>query len=731
MKGFQHLKQQLLPLFKGLPIIVLVFLGFLFAAKKIINYTPNVYQTMAKIKLDDQKYGMSNNNLYSDFDLFSTENKITAEVEVLKSPLLIEKALDSIQLDVVIYRKGKFKNTMLYNDSPLLVSYAFTNEALYEECFTIHVLSESDLELIIGDPKNGRKVSGVFGTSLVVDGGQVTIEKNTELLAKRTIDLIGDYEVKFYTKVALINYLSERLDVKAVDKEIAVLRVVFKEEHAQKAADFTNTLCRAYLNDYVVTKSNAANQAVNFIDEKLDEVSQKLNRAERDLESFKKTNNVVNTTQETETGLREISKLNVQLINLETTALSMQQALEAISEDKDLDISAVKFGFGDLLMTELVKKYKNLQEERYETLSKYKEDSENVKLVEAKILEVKKYLRQAIKQNLIDIEVQRNSLELQVQESSRMFENLPTREKNHQILEREFQLQEEVYNFLSQKRIEANIASSAMISFHRIIQKAEVPTHPVSPNKVLITFLMGLVGLIIGIGFIYIRRFAKAKIMTRDDIEKLTSLPVLNVIRKQNTGYDFTQLAKALILKDLVHKNQAISINSTLGGEGKTYVSKYLSSSLVNMGYTVCHLSIHSEAPYSTEVSIPESVDKKVVNYAMQTLQDDVLNQLKTNFDFVVIDSVSAAKDITGIEIMKQSDVSLYLIRANYTGHSYAPYAEILMDEYRIHNLHLVLNDAHVATNYTGSFVGSRFQKNSKPKGLINRIKYYYQTYLN
>ena len=728
MNGFQHIKRQLLPLIKGLPIVILIFLAFLFAAKKIISYSPNMYQTIAKIKLDDQKYGMSHNNLYSDFDVFSTENKISAEAEVLKSPILIEKALDSMPLDVVIYRKGKLKNTMLYNDSPLLITYDFNDDKLYNQEYEISVISETNFELSI---KNGESVnvkSGGFGTPIDLNDGQILILKNDPLMSKRSIDLLGNYVVKFYSKKALIADLSSRLDVKAVDKEIAILRIVFKEEHPQKAADFVNRLCQAYLDDYVITKSNAANQTANFIEDKLNEVSNKLNAAERNLENFKKENGVVNTTQETETGLREISKLNIQLINLETTELSMKQALKAISEDQALDFSAVKFGFGDLLMTELVKKYRNLQDERHETLLKYKAGSEEVNLVETKILEVKTYLRQAIEQNLLDIDAQRASLDLQVQESSKMFDNLPTREKKHQILEREFRLQEDVYNFLSQKRIEASIASSAMISFHRIIQKAEVSNQPVSPNRVLVTFVMGLFGLIVGIGFIYVKRYIKARVMTRNDVEKLTTLPVLNVIRKGNKHYDFKQLAKGILLKKLVSKHQVISINSTLKSEGKTYVTEHLAKAMANEGYAVCVLKIEDDT--SETNTHYEPIPNNVVEVKAKSFRSELVVQLKQQFDFVLIDSMPTAIDITGIEIMAASDLNLYIVRANHTRHSYVSYAEILKEEYELPNILLLLNDAHIATNYTGNFVGSRFQKTEKPRGFVSLAKYYYQTYL-
>ncbi|MFK8039675.1 MAG: exopolysaccharide transport family protein [Crocinitomicaceae bacterium] len=725
MDGFQNLKQQLLPLFKGLPLVVGIFLVFLFAAKKIVSYSPNVYQTIAKIKLDDQKHGMSNNNLFGDFDVFSMENKIIAEAEVLKSPLLIQKALDSISLDVIIYRKGRLKNTMLYDDSPISVTYEAMNNDFYNSNLNIHFTNETSFEVSVGEEDNSEKITASFDTKILLPNGNIIVTKNEEIIKARSLELIADYEINILSEQQLVNYISQKLDVKAVDKEMPILRIVFKEQHPQKAADFTNVLCQTYLQDYITAKSNAANLTVKFIDEKLKEIGRKLKSSELNLEKFKQNNGVVNTTQETETGLREISKLKIQLINLESSEIAIKQVLFSIDKEKTLDLSAVKFGFGDLLMTELVKKYKNLQDAREEALLKFTSDSEEVRLIDGKILDLKDYLKQAIKQNLIDIEIQRGYLELQVLESSRMFDELPTREKNHQILEREFHLQEEVYNFLSQKKIEASIAASAMITFHRIIQRAEVPSKPTSPNKVLITFVMGLLGLIIGISFIFLKRSARGKVFAKSDIEKLTTLPVLNVIRKSNKGHDFEQLSKAILLKKLVSKNQVISVNSTLNDEGKTYVSKYLAETMAGLDFSVCLLNINRKT-----VALPKPINGVVTNYSLAKFDNKIINTLKETFDFVIIDSVSTSIDITGVEAMAAADLNLYLIRANQTHQNYVSYPEILKEEYDLKNLFLILNDAHSATNYSGNFIGSKFQQANKPKGLVSRVKYYYQTYI-
>ena len=76
MNELQSIKRQLLPLLKGMPFIVVVFLAALFLANRFVNYTVPRYKSTARIKLDDQTVGISNNNLYKDFDVLARQTRL-------------------------------------------------------------------------------------------------------------------------------------------------------------------------------------------------------------------------------------------------------------------------------------------------------------------------------------------------------------------------------------------------------------------------------------------------------------------------------------------------------------------------------------------------------------------------------------------------------------------------------------------------------------------------------
>tara|TARA_B100000809_G_scaffold185304_1_gene183384 strand:- start:4931 stop:7183 length:2253 start_codon:yes stop_codon:yes gene_type:complete len=750
MASIQNIKKQLLPLIKGSPIIIVVFLLSVFIAKKIIQYTPTTYLSIAKIKLDNQKYGFSNSSLYKDFDVFTAEDMIQTEAEILGSDLIIKKALEKVDFSTVIKRVGSIKEALLYNNSPFKIHHEFIDDELLDQPLSL-VINENSLKLTYHHSGEAILFSGGFDLPFNINGNEITITKRDSIVQLKNLELNGIYSFIIYSEEGLINKTKAQLDVKAIDKEMSILRVVFKDEVPQKSADFNNALCESYIEDYIGMKSYAANKTVEFIDLKLTEVGKDLALAESELEVYKMNNNVVNTRQETETGLRQLSGLETDLINAQINERAIIE-LEAYIKSGDYFVeTALQVGFVDLLLTELIKKLKILSDEKQDLLIKYEEESDQVKAINYKIDEIKKYVREAIETNKREATSRRKKLEAELAIMSRKFDHIPSREKNLQVLKREFILQESVYNFLSQKRIEAFIASTSTTSFHRIIQPAYIPKLPASPNKTLITFVCGLLGLILGITFVYLRQFARAKVLDKADLERNSEIPVAGIIRniKNKMDGEYITLSKSLLLKKTLKVNQIVVVSSSLSREGKTVSAEKLANALMALGHKVCLVDVD---PINYDLTNSGALVKEFNNVTTKDydknglivttqhnenlLEEDFslfqlkLEELRVNFDFVILDTSPTAISINPVQLMKLADLTLYTIRVNFTPISYISNADLLAEEYQLSNIHFLLTNAHKASNYNGNLIGSRFTQKARKKGFINRIKQYINYYL-
>ena len=119
------------PFLRGFPLIVLAMVIAVLIAKKYLNYVTPMYESTAKLKLADVNEGVPSSNLFKDFDVFTSANKIAAEIEVLKSSVLLTKTFNTIDFGTEIYRVGKIKKIELYHDSPVTINSTLNHLKAY------------------------------------------------------------------------------------------------------------------------------------------------------------------------------------------------------------------------------------------------------------------------------------------------------------------------------------------------------------------------------------------------------------------------------------------------------------------------------------------------------------------------------------------------------------------------------------------------------------------------
>ena len=86
------------------------------------------------------------------------------------------------------------------------------------------------------------------------------------------------------------------LDVVSVDKDVAVIRINFRSAVPEKASLFVNKLAEMYILDYIETKYKAAETTVIFLENQIDDVSERLSSTESSIENYRDNKNIINIT---------------------------------------------------------------------------------------------------------------------------------------------------------------------------------------------------------------------------------------------------------------------------------------------------------------------------------------------------------------------------------------------------------------------------------------------------
>jgi uncharacterized protein involved in exopolysaccharide biosynthesis len=685
------------PLLRGFPIIFLVMLLSFLLAEKYLEYVTPMYESTSKLKLADNQDGVPRINTFKNLDLFTSTNKVATEIEVLKSSNLIEQALKELPFNTEIYRKGKFKSVELFNNSPFSIKLLIKSDVLYDKRFTINVLSLKKFILI--DPITNIETPGIFGKSLKVKGGILLVELNRQLIRfKKEIKIIDSYEFEFLSNQKLISKINQNLDISSVDRDVPVVRINFKSTVPEKTALFVNKLAETYIKDYVQTKYRDANATVNFINAEIVKSSNKLKLSENNLQNYRMQNNIINMTQESETDLRRIAQLKIQQTNVKMSldAIKNLNRYVASGQDSFLELAPNFEAFTDLLSTELVKNMKKLQADKKDLLLVYTPDNEKVKAVEDKLKDLIDYQIESIKNSQRDLQIKYNALSRDISELENVFIGFPEKEKNLEILNREFNLNENAYNTLNQKRIEAEIAKSARIIFHRVITLGMVPDKPFFPIRSVILIVSVLIGMFSSICIIYLVHFAKAKVNDIYTIEKNSSIPIATttpyLLSEESIKINFLKDAVQMELKGIIEDKCILAISSFDDPNEHFFHVKHLLEALHIQKRKILIIDATGKLKnIIANIDYADYSDLKYLTYTKIALENDIKEKAK-NYDLTVINNQSIKEDRLAMFFMKVATQNLFVLDSKKTTKKTILKMELIKEEYHLNTLWFILN---------------------------------------
>jgi uncharacterized protein involved in exopolysaccharide biosynthesis len=679
------------PFLRGLPFIIMSLVLGILIARKYLTYVTPMYESTVKIKLADLTQGLPNNNLFKDFDVFASSNKIAAEIELMTSSSLLAKTTDVLHFNGELYRVGDVMVQELYMDAPIKVTPISLTYYL-DTKISIEVISDSTFKVTAPDED---PISGRFRDTVYLSNGSILIYKNQQLLAEKpNTDLIDQYEYTQMSSEKLIEKIKKNLDVVPADKDVPVISMIYKSAIPQKSADFVNQLAKSYIEDYIESKYTAAETTVRFLDDRIQQVSIDLSTSENLIEDYKNNKGIVNLRQESETDLRKIAQQKMQLTNIKISLEAMQELEDNLrNNNKDFLLKAPNFQtYTDLLSTELLKKVKNLQAERRDLLLIFTPNDTRVKVIEDKLDDLIVYLIEGVTNSKRNQRTQYLQLKAEIEEAQRVFDGFASKQKDLNVMNRDFNIYESSYNFLNEKRIEAEIAKAAKISFHRIISPATPSKKPVSPNHIVIIIISGLLALIGSIALIYIVHAIKGKVNDLETIETQCAIPVAIktpfILSQEEMDKHFLKEAIQLELKGFTDQGNRICISSQTNKEGRQFHTSGLAKAFRKQGRKIMVLDFQDTLKNEFATSMSDEAYRSMSKIDLESL----ISTMTTDYDLVLIDNEEMQQEQIGLLLMSIATHNLYVIDSRETPASHIIEVDLTREEYDIPKLSFVLN---------------------------------------
>ena len=729
------------------------------AAYLFIRYTTPQYSISALLMIKDKKDSNTpvKNERFSDFNESSASKNIDNEIIILKSVSLMQKALANLSLYTSYYAKGRVRNQEIYqSELPFKLIIDKLDSTAFDKTATIYLKSGNSFDLEEGK----QRATYQFGQLIHKPYGSFTVVAATDQLPTK---MVKPVIIVFHDIRKLANDYSKKLTVTAVNKQASILTLNMTDAVPGKGKDIINKLIEIYDKDAVEDKNSIASNTISFIDERLKYLGAEVSNVEKKVEEFKQKNSVADVTSQIHQSLEEASGYNKQVSEYSVQIDVLESIEKYVSQSANQQqLIPGTLNVQDPTLSGLISKFNELQLDRERMLRTAQESNPVVVSMTEQIANLRVNILknlESLKNNLL---VSRKNSQFKSGQFGSRIQQVPTIERGLEEISRQQDLKRALYLYLLQKREEAALALAATVSNSRVIDPATASEYPISPQKPAVLFISLLLGLGLPFAFVYLKEMMNDKVQLRRDVEWTTNAPILGelmhnkskeavVISKDNltplaemfrlirTNFQFATAGKT---------NKVILVTSSMSGEGKTFFSLNLGSSLVLTDKTV--VVINMDLRKSTVSASDEPVHKGITDYLISdavSVQDIIqpsrdvpglyvinsgllppnpaelmmsakvpklLNILKESFDHIIIDSAPVGQVADAFTLSPYIDATIYLVRYNFTYKSQIETINRLVADNRLNRVMLVLNDAKKSNSYSYGYGYGDMERKSK-----------------
>ncbi|MDO9579811.1 MAG: GNVR domain-containing protein, partial [Bacteroidales bacterium] len=574
-------------------------LGFV-GAYIYYKFTKPLYSVSAYILVQEKSSGIDMKNLFSG-TLDQSNNNIFNQIEIINSYYIINKTLLNLNWRTSWYKKDMLIWKGIYKQEPFDVQEAqnFVNPkgiAIYitpnsDDVYTVSVNGKLRYNNVITDVKFEEK--GTFDLPFVNKYFNFTLLKKVNNYD--TPD--GQYYFVFNDlKDATLAYMN-KVKASLKNPKTDIIQLLIEGEEPVKEGEFINELIKVYIESKINLQNEVQRRSLDFINGQLTGISDSLNAAGTKFTEFRSKNKiydlgtegtlVMNILKEIES---EGAKSQMQLDYFQ----NLLKYLNNISDSKKI-VSPSVVGIQDALLNSMVLKLSELYNRRQIISFSAKENNLTLGLIDKEIAQTRNSLIENLRNLIENASRSINSQKNRQASISSQLNKLPQKEQQMINIQRKFDLANEIYTFLLQKRAETNIAMASTMPDVQIIDIARPETATIIGLPQLMILIIGIIlGLVLPLGFILIINFFNDRIDTQECIEDKTNLPILGNIfhdqtksdlcvyenPKSNIAESFRGMRTNLQFMLTEPQGKIISIHSIIPLEGKSFISINLATIL-------------------------------------------------------------------------------------------------------------------------------------------------------
>ncbi len=723
-----------------------------------IYFTLPKYQigTSIVFKDDQRGGGVTELNVFKEMGVVTRRSNVDNEVEILKKSLIVESVVRELGLYVTytemkpilpieieswesaLSRLPRRKTAILYGDEcPVLIT-------LPEG--TLNSISKPikfDVEI---DPKGQLTFSGKYDKEkfretvplenrmIRLPFGDLRIAKGKSIPEKDT-----RLRITINHPHNVANGYLGNLAIELTSNTSSVADIALVAHNANLGIDFLEVYIKSYNEQGIKDQQELAAETSQVIEAHLANLSSELSHVEDQTQDFRQSRGLTDIASQADLYNSQLASMSQRRMDVESQYTIVSDVLRFVEQTADHQLIPASSGIRSPVLNDQISSYNNLVLERNKLSRIASSSNQSMITLNSQLQSTFNSVVSGLRNEKNNLEIQLRDINMEYSRNNARIRAIPQQERDFSDLKRQQNIKEELFLYLLQKKEERYMNMTTVEPNSRIIDNIRV-MGVVWPSNMLILLIALSMGMILPLAGIKTRDMLRYQIDTREDLEDISSIPVLGEIPKigqmqgvavqEGSNDSFNEMIRLLRANLLFvidgKENKVINLLSSVSGEGKSFVLLNLGMSLALLDKKVLIVELDIRRPkLAKELNLDNKqgitlflsgyLDKsELVNPSgvhpnlsiitagaippnpnellAKPVLDELINDMKGEYDYILIDTAPVGLVSDSFLLNRLADVNLYVARAGYTPKKMVEDADYYFRENRLKKMYFILN---------------------------------------
>lgn len=753
-QGGVEIKQMILQYLHYWPWFLLCIIIALAGAALYLRYTTTVYETSTQVKIldDSEDGGLDLSGLSGSSAMFNmNETNLANEMNIMRSRRLLKRVVDTMGLNTSYYKEGSIKRDLIFNDEvPFDVHWIKDNDST--AVYFLNFLENGKFEI---STEESSPKTYAFADTINLEGHVFTVNIKPENISSLQDLKNSKFSFQWKTTPDAVTSLSKQITIEPLGEESDILNATITGSSKKRNEAILDNLVNQFNQDGIEDNRLVSERTAEFVKDRLIDLTKELDTVEGSMVDYKQKSDILNVEANSKQLFEKETKAEGERVSLENQLELAKAFKEELEKSGKYKILPPNIGIDNTSVNDLTQRFNEVVIDKQEVAVSATDENQMIKEYNATLDQLYDKVAESINSYIKSLEISLRQFRSVEQQSSGRLSSMPEKEKKIRAIRRQQKVKEELYLFLLQRREEALLSYAITAPTIKVVDYAYSSENPVKPKTKIILLASLILGFLLPFGVIYLKLLLDTKIndksQLKNRLKKVSILSELPYIQKDGHKLieqnDRTPLAEAFrILRTNLSffkankkesKGEVVYVTSSTKGEGKTFTAVNLANTWASTGKKTILVGADLRNPqlhrtleiskdthglsaylhdYDTDLDdlilksplhfdnldvilsgqIPPNPAELLLNGRFEKM----LEELKEDYDYVVVDTAPTLLVTDTLLISKWADVTVYMVRSEYTETKVLQHIDDLQKENKINGLGIAFNGIRKKLGY-------------------------------